>query len=234
MVEPRPEKHFEYLFKLLAFLVSNERKEASARELILGDTMRLAMLAPANFEEMLAARQEAWRIDRNPKSIAEAIFICGISNKIPLWLAAAAFGLIHDYMWPKKKRERRELFNHFVRWAAVRELRERDELGTSGWKNRTEQDRYRAVSDILAKTDAFGDRAAVKRSCHLVDKKIAAGLGEQFLIWMEGIQEAGLSILDQPDLIVGKPRRTPKKRGRRRTPKRGRRRTPKRGRRKSR
>ena len=165
-------------------------------------------LEASRVNRLLALREKAWRELREPRAVVDAILICKVLlQPTPDWVTDATLEISERQKSRNTNRRRQELTVHFVRWAAVTELRaRRKELLLCGDDRGSSWERcYAAVSDAQANTPAAGGEATVKASYQHIQRLIRAGRGEQFLSWRAALWAAGLSILDQPGIILDRP-----------------------------
>ena len=163
-------------------------------------------LEVSRINQLLALREKAWRELHEPRAVVDAILICKVLRQpIPDWVTDAALEIGEGQKSGNTSRRRQELTVHFVRWAAVTELRaRRKELLLCGDDRGSSWERcYAAVSEAQENTLAAGSDATVKASYQYIQREIKEGRGEQFLNWSAALWAAEESILDQPGIILG-------------------------------
>ena len=166
-------------------------------------------LEVSRVNRLLALREKAWLELHEPQAVVDAILICKVLRQpTPDWVTDAALAISEEQKSGNTSRRRRkELTVHFVRWAAVTELRaRRKELLLCGDDRGSSWERcYAGVSDAQATTPAAGSDATVKASYQHIQRQIREGRGEQFLNWSAALWAAGVSFLDQPGIILDRP-----------------------------
>jgi hypothetical protein len=135
----------------------------------------------------LAPRERAWRLKlpNAPLAVADAVLLCEFYGQPPPpWVAAAVIEMASKTMPQIDVKRHREDMKHWVRWEAVKELRERkDQLYADfGDERGTAWDRvWPAVSELFEKTPANGSPPTIKASYLYVETELKEGRGARFL-----------------------------------------------------
>jgi len=144
--------------------------------------------------DALVPLEEAWKQNRHPGALADAMLVCfAFRQPTPHWLAMAVFDLIETRMTPQEKSRRADNWKHFVRWQVVAELRARryELLAIDDDSAKTWERAYAAASDRLQNTSAAGSAEAMKKSYKKVQRAMKADRGVQFILTDRGHDEPG-------------------------------------------
>lgn len=158
------------------------------------------------FQRDLAACERAWLAGNFP-ALFEAVVLCGEHKRpLPLWASRAVLRILADQFnhgapgsgggrHTVPRTEHVENYKHFMRWDAVRELRDRRhelrelerhlrdlqgepvESTETGWDHV-----YDTVADYLANQNSIakGSPSTIKRSYQLVEAAMRNGTGAKF------------------------------------------------------
>jgi hypothetical protein len=199
--------HAERISGLLHLLLFGEVKTSTSQK-GLGEICLIVVEAERVSDELLAEREKTWRQFRASRAVVDAILICRILRQpLPNWVADAAVEIIEKGKLPSRNCRCRQWLIHFVRWAAVKELRDRRrELLTKGDDRGSSWERcYFAVADAHANTKSAGSDGTIKASYQIVQLEIKAGRGTKFLDWSASLWAVGFSLLDHPGIILDGP-----------------------------
>lgn len=117
--------------------------------------------------------------DGSNSALAAAVKLCGVSRQpLPKWVSNGVLLALKEKNTGKRGRPTNDQ-THYIRWDAVRELRDRREELADTYKP-TWEAAYQYVSDMLRGTEAQGEPHSIEASYKKVERIFRKGAGARF------------------------------------------------------